>query len=161
MKLNTYIRTLRLKDPIKFAFEIYDFEFDREKTEFVLLNEGHLMLYRRFNPPVAILYAEREETAKELLSKIGKEDKFILFIEPRWKELLNFDDMKIYPEILMTCQTPNVFENDKVRQLTINDVKQVIDIYGEDRGESLAEMLREKRTTACGLFINDLLVSIA
>jgi ribosomal protein S18 acetylase RimI-like enzyme len=161
VELDSYIRTLKLKDPIKFAFEIYDFEFDRENTEFVLLNEGHLMLYRRLDPPVAILHAEREETAKGLLSKLGKEDEFILFIEPKWRGLLSFDHMKIYPEILMTCQSPIVFESDKVRPLTASDAKQVIDIYGKDRGESLAGMLRERRTTAYGLFIGDLLVSVA
>jgi hypothetical protein len=80
---------LFLTDPIKFAFEIYDSEVDNEYADLTVIDEGHLMFYRKFKPIMILLYAEKEETAKKLLSSI-REDKFILFVEPKWRSLLNF-----------------------------------------------------------------------
>ncbi|WP_232048985.1 hypothetical protein [Sulfuracidifex tepidarius] len=76
------LENLFLTDPIKFAFEIYDSKVYHKYTEFTIIDEGYLMIFRKFNPPTIILYAEKETTAKKLLSAI-KEDSFILFIEPK------------------------------------------------------------------------------
>lgn len=66
-------------NPVKFAFEIYDSEVDNEYADLTAINEGYLMFYRKFKPITILLYAEKEETAKKLLSSI-REDKFILFV---------------------------------------------------------------------------------
>ncbi|BFI75852.1 GNAT family N-acetyltransferase [Sulfurisphaera ohwakuensis] len=158
--VDNQLRKLFLTDPIKFAFEIYDSEIDYEFTEFRTVNEGYLMIYTKFNLPTIILYAENEATVTKLLSLI-KEDKFVLFIEPKWKYLLNFSNMTIYPELLMICKSPNVFRREDVRRLTVEDSDRIIEFYGKDRGNSIVQMLRDNKTTVYGLFLGNRLVSAA
>ncbi|WP_236751917.1 GNAT family N-acetyltransferase [Acidianus sp. HS-5] len=154
------LKELFLTDPIKFAFEIYDSEIDYKFTEFKIVNEGYLMIYRKFNPVTIILHAEKESTVTELLSLIS-EDKFVLFIEPKWRYLLNFSNMKIYPELIMICKTPNIFRREGVRKLTVEDSDQIVELYEKDRGSFVTQMLREGKTTAYGLFSGHKLVSVA
>ncbi|MBB5254302.1 GNAT family N-acetyltransferase [Sulfurisphaera ohwakuensis] len=158
--IDIQLKKFFLRDPIKFAFEIYDSEIDYEFTEFKIANEGYLMIYRKINPITIMLYGENENTVTKLLSLI-KEDKFILFIEPKWKYLLNFSNMKIYPEILMICKSPKVFRREDVRRLTVKDSDKIIELYGKDRGGFVVQMLRDNKTTAYGLFIDNKLVSAA
>jgi len=153
--MNKHLENLFKKDPIKFAFEIYDSQFDKENTEFITVDEGYLMYYRKFDPATIILYAEKENTAKKLLSLIA-EDRFILFIEPKWSQLLNFNNIKVYPELLMVCNSPKVFNIGNVRKLSIDDKNDILNLYGEDRGKVLLNMLSEGKTTAYGLFISHL-----
>ena len=154
------LEKLFLTDPVKFSFELYDLRFDKENTEFKVVDEGYVMIYRKFYPPVVILYAEKEGTARELLSLI-KEDKFILFIEPKWARLIGFPNVKIYPEILMVCDKPNVFRNEDVRKLSVEDKEEILNLYGKERGNVLLQLLSEGKTTAYGLFLNNHLVSAA
>ncbi|ADX85391.1 hypothetical protein [Saccharolobus islandicus] len=78
------LEKLFLTDPVRFAFEIYDLRFDKEYTEFKMIREGYLMIYRKFYPPRIILYADKECTVRELLSTLkNEESKFVLFIEPK------------------------------------------------------------------------------
>jgi len=154
------LRSLFLTDPVKFAFEIYDSEVDDKYTEFIIIDDGYLMFYKKFNPVTVILYAEKETTAEKLLASI-KEDKLILFIEPKWRYLLNFPNAKIYPELLMVCKSPTVFGREGVRRLTVNDADKILKFYGKERGNTLIQMMRESRTTAYGLFLDDNLVSAA
>ncbi|QIW22788.1 GNAT family N-acetyltransferase [Sulfolobus sp. S-194] len=158
--IDIQLKKLFLRDPIKFAFEIYDSEIDYEFSEFKIVNEGYFMIYRKFNPVIIILYAENEATVTKLLSLI-KEDKFVLFIEPKWKYLLNFSNMKIYPEIIMICKSPSVFRREDVRRLTAEDSDKIIELYGKDRGGLIVQMLRDNKTTAYGLFLGNKLVSAA
>ncbi|PSN91933.1 hypothetical protein B9Q03_02840 [Candidatus Marsarchaeota G2 archaeon OSP_D] len=158
--MNNLVRSLFLTDPVKFAFEIYDSGVDDKYTEFIIINEGYLMFYRKFNPITAILYAEKETTAEKLLTSI-REDTFILFIEPKWKYLLNFPNAKTYPEVLMMCKSPLVLRREGVRGLTVNDAEEILKLYGEERGNTLIQMIRENKTTAYGLFLDDNLVSAA
>ena len=155
-----WLRSLFLTDPVKFAFEIYDSEVDDKYTEFIVIDEGYLMFYRKFNPVSVILYAEKETTAKKLLASI-KEDKLILFIEPKWSYLLNFPNVKIYPELLMVCKSPIVFRREGIRILTVKDSDKILKLYGKDRGDIIMLMIRENKTTAYGLFLDDNLVSAA
>jgi len=100
------------------------------------------MFYRKFKPITILLYAEKEETAKKLLSSI-REDKFILFVEPRWRSLLNFPNSKIYPELLMVCRSPIVFKREDVRELNMKDSNEILKIYGKERGNTLLQMIKK------------------
>ena len=114
------LEKLFLTDHVRFAFGIYDLRFDKEYTEFKTTREGYLMIYRKFYPPRIILHADKECIVRELLSTLkNEESKFVLFIEPKWSRLLNFPNMKIYPEILMTCDKPSVFRKENLRRLCI------------------------------------------
>lgn len=156
------LEKLFLTDHVRFAFEIYDLRFDKEYTEFKTTREGYLMIYRKFYPPRIILHADKECTVRELLSILkNEESKFVLFIEPKWSRLLNFPNMKIYPEILMTCDKPNVFRKENVRRLGIEDKEEILALYGQGLGDVLLQLLRDNKTTAYGLFLNSHLVSAA
>lgn len=69
--------------------------------------------------------------------------------------------MKIYPELLMICKSPNIFKRQGVRRLTVKDSDQIAELYGKDREVLILQMLREGKTTAYGLFLDDKLVSAA
>ncbi|MQL55302.1 GNAT family N-acetyltransferase [Acidianus ambivalens] len=156
------LEKLFLTDPVRFAFEIYDLRFDKEYTEFKTVREGYLMIYRKFYPPRIILYADKECTARELLSTLkNEESKFVLFIEPKWSQLLDFPNMKIYPEILMTCDKPSVFRRENVRRLGIEDKEEIFALYGQGLGNVILQLLSENKTTAYGLFLDNHLVSAA
>ena len=129
-------------NPVKFAFEIYDSEVDNEYADLTAINEGYLMFYRKFKPITILLYAEKEERAKKLLSSI-REDKFILFVEPRWRSLLNFPNSKIYPELLIVCRSPIVFKREDVRELNMKDSNEILKIYGKERGNTLLQMIKK------------------
>ncbi|BBG23774.1 GNAT family N-acetyltransferase [Sulfuracidifex tepidarius] len=160
--MSSELEKLFLTDPIRFAFEIYDLRFDKEYTEFKTVREGYLMIYIKFYPPRIILHANEEDTARELLSILREEEsKFILFTEPKWVKLLNFPNAKIYPEILMTCNKPNVFRNENVRRLSIEDKEEILTLYEQGLGSVLLQLLSENKTTAYGLFLDNHLVSAA
>jgi hypothetical protein len=52
--------------------------------------------------------------------------------------------MKIYPEILMTCDKPSVFRKENVRRLCIED-KEEIFLYGQGLDNIILQLLSENK----------------
>lgn len=149
------------RDPIRFAFEIYDLNNEREYTKFLLHEDGYLMFFRKFDIPSIILYAEKEETARYLISKIP-DKKFLLFTDTLWEKLIKeiIPLSHTYKEKLMICNNPRIFHSEYVRRLSIKDKDHILNFYKE-RGVFVVRMLNEGKTTVYGAFIDGKLVSAA
>ncbi|BCU67814.1 hypothetical protein HS7_12510 [Sulfolobales archaeon HS-7] len=148
------------KDPVKYAFEIYDMENESKYTEFIIHREGYLMFYRRFKHPNVILEADEEETLTYLISKIS-ESKYILFTDPKWLGVVRekIPNAKIYGEILMICENPKAFPDKRVRRLSSDDLE--LTPYSGKRLEFLSEALSAGKTTVYGAFVDERFVSVA